>query len=538
MQHQHMCNCVQKHAVLGGLLNCIRGYARLVTNNWNYDRNSSNSDELFLKKGNIRPKNRLEISVEEFRAIHVNSVIDNIVATRHIKYSKPRFERSRFFAHTPTFLSASHTFTNKLTTSTTSQTSRRPYVTTHRRRKDTTVSHSHTNHLDLPFNKHYKLRNSIGQLVQDYAKKPVPSKILDLFADQIDPLDVNARYMLGIRTMNLVLAYTCRRIHAFETLPYLALLNPHVEHNHAVYLRSLERVLSVEYPYALHNPKSLRTVLSEFLHDQQDSIVPLARGLAEVSSDGIKGLSGFLNVHARERLILQLLGMQYLTLTQDFAHLESTERDLLKGSQIFNDMGSECSENTDSTGYRCGILNKSLPVADLINRTSELVGDLVYLQYDYRPQISITTGKDLTFPCIPTLLEYVITELLKNAFRAQCEVMADRPVTIDIIKSETQTGEPQLDIRIRDFGGGIPPESQSRVWDFAYTTFVARDDSNLVPGEPTNAIAGLGFGLPLCRAYLEVCGGQLVLQSLYGWGTDAYITLRGPSMRKPNNNRK
>ena len=44
---------------------------------------------------------------------------------------------------------------------------------------------------------------------------------------------------------------------------------------------------------------------------------------------------------------------------------------------------------------------------------------------------------------------------------------------------------------------------------------------------PGGSLAGLGYGLPLGRAYAEYFGGGIAVQSLYGWGTDAYLTLRG-----------
>jgi signal transduction histidine kinase len=42
-----------------------------------------------------------------------------------------------------------------------------------------------------------------------------------------------------------------------------------------------------------------------------------------------------------------------------------------------------------------------------------------------------------------------------------------------------------------------------------------------------SSIAGLGYGLPLSRAYAEYFGGSIAVQSLWGWGTDVYLTLNG-----------
>ncbi|ANB15086.1 protein kinase PKP1 [Sugiyamaella lignohabitans] len=86
-------------------------------------------------------------------------------------------------------------------------------------------------------------------------------------------------------------------------------------------------------------------------------------------------------------------------------------------------------------------------------------------------------------------------------------------------------------VRIRDRGGGIPPELQASVMDFAYSTYEENEGTgfatlNSPPGG--SSIAGLGYGLPLSKAYAEFFGGRLQIQSYHGWGTDIYVTLKSP----------
>jgi hypothetical protein len=79
------------------------------------------------------------------------------------------------------------------------------------------------------------------------------------------------------------------------------------------------------------------------------------------------------------------------------------------------------------------------------------------------------------------------------------------------------------------------------IWSYSFTTFdneeaaAAANDSggsaglNTISASGTDAssIAGLGYGLPLSRAYAEYFGGGIAIQSMYGWGTDVYLTLQG-----------
>lgn len=157
--------------------------------------------------------------------------------------------------------------------------------------------------------------------------------------------------------------------------------------------------------------------------------------------------------------------------------------------------------------------------------------------------------------------------MLKNAYRATVESRSREPIVVtiapepplkhqpgstpDIRPSEHTIGPffsgaiqplddnaPGVTIRIRDRGGGISPDTLPNIWSYSFTTFSEDDD---VPGssgvEGLNAIssasaggssiAGLGYGLPLSRAYAEYFGGGIAVQSLFGWGTDVYLRLKG-----------
>lgn len=153
------------------------------------------------------------------------------------------------------------------------------------------------------------------------------------------------------------------------------------------------------------------------------------------------------------------------------------------------------------------------------------------------PDLVINGDTDVSFSYIPTHIEYVLNELLKNAFRATCEHHHDKshqdlpPVVVTIAKSPTA---PVITIRVRDTGGGIPPQILPKATSYAFTTVndgtsgssgedVAdhRDDGPYaivnagggvglddIGGLSSNSghLAGLGFGLPLSKLHCEVGG--------------------------------
>lgn len=153
--------------------------------------------------------------------------------------------------------------------------------------------------------------------------------------------------------------------------------------------------------------------------------------------------------------------------------------------------------------------------------------------------------------------QYILTELLKNAFRASIEkhwqlygmssirVLPAVTVTIAAPQPTETPDEAQfISIRIRDEGGGISPSNLNRVFSYAFTTagrnvqhadeadggpYAAQhiggsaaigegvtadtDGGNLFSeltgkGVQTSAgtLAGLGYGLPMSRLYARYGG--------------------------------
>lgn len=166
---------------------------------------------------------------------------------------------------------------------------------------------------------------------------------------------------------------------------------------------------------------------------------------------------------------------------------------------------------------------------------------------------------------VPVHLEYILTEILKNAFRATVErhyqlygttsAHSVTPVTVTI-SPPPSPASPFLSIRVRDQGGGVSPSNMARIFSYAFTTagnaesdgggpYAAQHvggsaavggstgtgDGNLF-GEITGkgvqvglgTIAGLGYGLPMSRLYAKYFGGSLDLFSLNGWGKSLTFT--------------
>jgi 26S proteasome regulatory subunit T1 len=158
-------------------------------------------------------------------------------------------------------------------------------------------------------------------------------------------------------------------------------------------------------------------------------------------------------------------------------------------------------------------------------------------------------------------LEYILTEMFKNAFRATIETFYKRhgessseqipPVIVTISPASVPDHSHRtfLSLRIRDQGGGISSSNMSNVFSYAFTTAGSPDEnwedddakdsraSRQADGDISvneapmfaeisrkglqvgmGTIAGLGYGLPMSRLYAKYFGGSLDVVTLHGWG--------------------
>ena len=293
--------------------------------------------------------------------------------------------------------------------------------------------------------------------------------------------------------------------------------------------------------------------MADLVQTHSNTIPVLARGFLECRKYISPGdVTRFLDEHLRARIGTRLIAEQHIAL-----HLSSQP----------HSGGKVSSEGSSPSSSYVGVIDTALCPADLIRNCESFVSEICELKYGVRPTLIINGQPEITIAHVPTHLEYIITELLKNAFRATVESGKERePVEVtiavspDILNSSPSSTNPKsnssgflspapdpsipgVTIRIRDRGGGISPTNLPNIWSYSFTTFGEDDvlDANNGNGNGNidalntisgaggdgSSLAGLGYGLPLGRAYAEYFGGGIAVQSLWGWGTDVYLKLRG-----------
>lgn len=400
------------------------------------------------------------------------------------------------------------------------------------------------------------------------AKQPLHKlSLADLVKHGRPPLSAEALLSSARFTLSLLPIRLAHRIQAIRNLPYIVVSNSNITKIYNNYQHSLSTLLPWldDFPSRKHTLSTLddeirfTEVLAELVQTHTDTIPILAQGFLEcrryISPEEV---TRFLDDHLRVRIGTRLIAEQHIAL-----HFSSKPH---------FDPASSPTPCPDHPSF-IGVIDTALRPAGVVDSCGEFVADICELKYGVRPRWEIDGDPATTFAFVPNHLEYIVTELLKNAFRSTVERgMAREPVVITIApeppadrpparldddgpRDEKREGSsnsgaikplddnaPGVTIRIRDRGGGISPDVLPNIWSYSFTTMSEDDDVpggggggggvdalNMLSnsGNGGSSIAGLGYGLPLGRAYAEYFGGGVAVQSLYGWGTDVYLRLKG-----------
>jgi hypothetical protein len=370
------------------------------------------------------------------------------------------------------------------------------------------------------------------------------------------PLSTEALLRSANFTLSLLPVRLAHRVRALRNLPYVVVSNPNISKIYDKYRHSLSTLLPYQQSPITTPQQEIH--FTQTLHDlvqtHADTIPTLARGFVECRKYIPPAkIARFLDEHLRARIGTRLIAQHHIEL--HLASQTSARQEASKSN------GNETILAATPSTY-IGVIDTALRPARIIDSCASFVAEICELKYGVRPSWVIDGQPDAEFAYVPVHLEYIVTELLKNAFRATVESEnSSEPVVVTIAAKPQR---PQLDgqtmeedgspgqeptenergritsipsdaggitIRIRDRGGGISSEVLPKIWSYSFTTFGVHENSDggadagemdtltaMAGGGLGSSIAGLGYGLPLGRAYAEYFGGSIEVQSLYGWG--------------------
>ncbi|KAK5175572.1 uncharacterized protein LTR77_000711 [Saxophila tyrrhenica] len=400
------------------------------------------------------------------------------------------------------------------------------------------------------------------------AAKPLhPLTLADLCKNGRPPLSKQSLLSNANFTLSILPSRLAHRIQSLRSLPYIVVANPNVNKIHNNYVHSLSTLL----PYAERKIETLEEeikfteAMADLVQTHSNTIAILAKGFLEarkyISKDEV---TKFLDEHLRARIGTRLIAEQHIAL-----HMSSKPH---------NDLSDQDQHKEDEDSSFIGVIDTELKPAALVRACENTVGEICELKYGVRPTVQIVGSPDATIAHIPMHIEYVLTELLKNSFRATIEAgmekeaieitiapsppppePAGKPSTspedlpidpatntpaaitthdqgaVDAASSSPKPtastspnirplshATPGVTIRIRDRGGGIDPSNLAKLWEYGFTTFNEDEIHDKTSGSggggmagldmlsggagQGSELAGLGYGLPLGRAYAEYFG--------------------------------
>ncbi|KAG2179603.1 hypothetical protein INT44_006451 [Umbelopsis vinacea] len=354
--------------------------------------------------------------------------------------------------------------------------------------------------------------------VINYATRPIrPVTLKELIRFGQPPLSEQSLTQCAHYARTELPVRLAMRVRAFQNLPFIVGTNPHIKDIYRLYFESFDSL--EKYSDLPENDNGSDLEFAEKLKDlverHADNIPTLARGFLECKKYmNTKDMTAFLDDMIHARIGIRLIAEQCISLI----HASKNE-----------------SEDQRRTSY-IGIINTQLSPAKVIHHCADFVTELCEFNYGEAPEFIINGHVDTTFTYVPVHLEYMLTELLKNAARATVENAKKNNKPVPPVEVSISHGSRDIGIRVRDQGGGVKPADLNHIFEYSYTTVKNEDteDSNIFSGITRLAmqsgvggpIAGLGFGLPLARMYARYFGGSMTLLSLNGYGCDVFLKLK------------
>ncbi|KAK3717455.1 putative protein kinase [Vermiconidia calcicola] len=348
-----------------------------------------------------------------------------------------------------------------------------------------------------------------------------------------------------------------------QTLPYSALTNEHIGHVYELYYAAFERFRKVPEIHTLVDNDKFCSVLNHTLKEHLSVIPKLAMGVLEIQDQiGPDQCDRLMTTLLRSRISRRVIAEQHLALNETFNspwHFPNAPKPKRDGT---------ASATTAAEDDFIGEIFLKCNAKDLVEKCAATATSLVTKAYGSDvavPKIILQGHLDTTFPYIPSHIEYIIGELLRNSIQAVVEQKGTtEPPPIEVLICEAQQ---HVIIRISDQGGGIDRDILPHLWSFAKGPRRHKRLRNLatvprlkatmqeleVSKSQTQSHASsmpssaneisknyasslsslssrppelrLGMGLPMSKIYAEYWAGSLELHSLEGYGCDAFLQI-------------
>jgi two-component system sensor histidine kinase KdpD len=147
--------------------------------------------------------------------------------------------------------------------------------------------------------------------------------------------------------------------------------------------------------------------------------------------------------------------------------------------------------------------------------TEEVVGSAIRAARHALGSLQVRTDLPTDLPLVEFdagLIERVLVNLLENAAKYGVAMPQHQP-TVEVAASVTAS---TLELRVRDFGPGLPPSSQGREADLF---------EKFTRGKNESSTRGVGLGLAICKAVVDAHKGRISARNVDGGGAEFTLSL-------------
>jgi len=297
------------------------------------------------------------------------------------------------------------------------------------------------------------------------------------------------------------------RVRNLEALPFIVGMNPFIARILAAHRKSFKAMAMFPPVTSLEENTRVTAQLEALVQAHANDIPTMAKGFQECSRYmSPEEITSFLDSAIRNRLAVRLIAEQHIAL-----------------SRALHDGGEKTKEYI-------GVVHLACSPKQMIRMCGSFVSELCEATFGSAPEIIIDGDVNATFVYVPVHLEYILTEILKNAFRASVERHnklghSSRhpipPVYITISPTSIPTSQPDaatqkrhpsfLTMRIRDEGGGVPESNINQIFSYSFTTAGRNSASSSLDDEDHGGSGGGGG--PYAAQHV---GGMAALDGSFG----------------------
>lgn len=341
---------------------------------------------------------------------------------------------------------------------------------------------------------------NVYRKIFDYSLKKINKVYFEDLLFTAKPI-VNLKMLTTTHLYNEMPIRISKRIRDLNALPF------GLNHNHNVniirdwYITSFCELIEIKSPKTENDCDEFREKI-KIIYDRHSSvIITLNKGLFELKESGHfdkkdeEELQLFLNKFHSSRTEIRILIEHYL--------------------KLFNDPDNK---------NKYGAIDMNLNLKDTIKTACHEIKIICEKQnYDFDID-SIKINGNASLPYIKNYLHYIIFEIIKNSTQAILDKNALHP-NVDISIKDV---EEYIIVKITDNGIGINKKNINNIWLYSFTTHQIPSQNIINSNDFYNEspLSGFGYGLPICKIYLDFFGGFIKIESIENIGTVVYIFLR------------